>query len=133
MKRLSIFAAALGATAVSMAFLGTGVAAADDYAGQTYADASEAISNAGKKAVISSRAGDGLSDDDCVVTSSEAAPWLKGDDFAPVTDTVLVNLNCNATVASATKAGNSAASPAGREALKEAKEAKEAKAAKPGQ
>lgn len=116
-----------------MAFLGTGVAAADDYAGQTYADASEAISQAGKKAVIATRAGNGLSDDNCVVTSSENAPWLKGDDFSPVTDTVLVNLNCNATVASATKSGNSAASPAGREALKEAKEAKEAKAAKSGQ
>jgi hypothetical protein len=127
MKKLSAFAAALGATTVSMAFLGTGVAAADDYTGQTYADASEAISKAGKKAVITTRAGDELSDDNCVVTSSENAPWLKGDDFAPVTDTVLVNLNCNATVATATKSGNSAASPAGREALKEAKEAKEAK------
>ena len=131
MKKLSVYAAGtLGATAVSMAFLGTGVAAADDYAGQTYADASEAISQAGQKAVISTRAGDALADDDCVVTSSESAPWLKGDDFAPVTDTVLVNLNCNATVASATKSGNSAASPEGRAALKEAKAAKEDKSAK---
>ncbi len=40
-----------------------------------------------------------LSDDDCIVTHSQSAPWIKGDDFAPVTDTVLVNLNCNATVA----------------------------------
>jgi hypothetical protein len=134
MKKLSVYAAALGATAVSMAFLGSGVAAAaDDYTGQTYADASEAISKAGKKAVITTRAGDGLSDDNCVVTSSEDAPWLKGDDFSPVTDTVLVNLNCNAAVATATKSGNSAASPAGRAALKEAKETKEAKEAKSGQ
>ena len=32
------------------------IAAADDYSGQTYSDASKAISDAGKKAVIASRA-----------------------------------------------------------------------------
>jgi hypothetical protein len=122
MKKLSLYAAGtLGVTAVSMAFLGTGVAAADDYAGQTYGDASAAIDDAGKTVVIASRAGDTLPGDECIVTSSQSAPWLKGDDFAPVTDTVLVNLNCNAGVASATKAGNSAASPEGRAALKAAK------------
>ncbi|HET6731779.1 hypothetical protein [Mycobacterium sp.] len=125
MNKLSVYAAGtLGATAVAMAFFGTGVAAADDYTGQTFADASSAISDAGKKAVVSTRAGDELPDDKCIVTSSQSAPWLKGDDFAPVTDTVLVNLNCNATVASATKSGNSAASPEGRAALKAAKEDK---------
>jgi hypothetical protein len=125
MKKLSVYAAGtLGATAVSIVCFGTGVAAADDYAGQTYADASAAISDAGQKAVISTRSGDSLPDDKCVVTSSQTAPWIKGDDFAPVTDTVLVNVNCNASVASATKSGNSAASPEGRAALKEAKEDK---------
>jgi hypothetical protein len=125
MNKLSVYSVgALGATAVSMAFFGTGVAAADDYAGQTYGDASAAISDAGKNAVIMTRSGDSLTDDKCVVTSSQSAPWLKGDDFAPVTDTVLVNLNCNAAVASATKSGNSAASPEGRAALKSAKEDK---------
>jgi hypothetical protein len=125
MKKLGVYAAStVGATAVAMAFFGTGVAAADDYAGQTYGDASAAISDAGKKAVISTRSGDAVPDDKCVVTSSQSAPWIKGDDFAPVTDTVLVNLNCNAAVASATKSGNSAASPEGRAALKAAKEDK---------
>ena len=52
----------------------------------------------------------------------EKAPWLKGDDFAPVSDTVLLYLNCNATVASATTPGNSAASPEGRAAIEKAKE-----------
>ena len=47
MKKLIVLGAgALGATAVSMAVFGTGVAAADDYAGQTYADASSALSDA---------------------------------------------------------------------------------------
>ena len=113
---------AAGATAVSMAFLGTGVAAADDYSGQTYADASKAISDAGQKAVIASRAGDTLADDDCTVTHSQSAPWIKGDDFSPVTDTVLGYLNCNATVATAKDPGNSAASPEGRAAIAKAQE-----------
>ncbi len=84
MKKFGVYATtAVGATAVSMAFFGTGIAAADGYAGQTYSDASKAISDAGKKAVIASRAGDTLSDDDCIVTHSQSAPWIKGDDFAP--------------------------------------------------
>jgi hypothetical protein len=122
MKKLGVYAiTTVGATAVSMAFFGSGVAAADDYSGQTYGDASKAISDAGKKAVIASRAGDTLSDDDCIVTHSQSAPWIKGDDFAPVTDTVLVYLNCNATVATAKEPGNSAASPEGRAAIADAK------------
>src|SRR5690349_24039279 len=118
MKRFGVYGiAAVGVTAVSMAFFGSGVAVADDYSGQTYADASKAISDAGKKAVIASRAGDTLADDDCMVTHSQSAPWIKGDDFSPVTDTVLVYLNCNATVATAKDPGNSAGSPEGRQAI----------------
>lgn len=125
MKKLGVYAiTAVGATAVSMAFFGSGVAAADDYSGQTYGDASKAISDAGKKAVIASRAGDTLSDDDCIVTHSQSAPWIKGDDFAPITDTVLVYLNCNATVATAKDPGNSAASPEGKAAIQKAQEDK---------
>ena len=112
-----IISLAVGATAVSMAFFGTGIATADDYAGQTYGDASKAVSDAGKKAVIESRAGDTLSDDQCIVTHSQSAPWIKGDSFAKVTDTVLFHLNCNATVATAKDPGNSAGSPEGRAAI----------------
>lgn len=123
MKKLGAYAVTvMGASAVSMAFLGTGVAAADDYAGQTYADASKAISDASQKAVIASRTGDTLSQDDCVVTHSESAPWIKGDNFAPVTDTVLLYLNCNATVATAKDPGNSAASPEGKAAIAKAQQ-----------
>ncbi|HKH52166.1 MAG TPA: hypothetical protein VKA77_10290 [Mycobacterium sp.] len=122
MLKFGVYATtAVGAAAVSMAFFGSGVAAADDYSGQTYGDASKAIADAGKKAVVASRAGDTLVDDECMVTHSQSAPWIKGDDFAPVTDTVLVYLNCNATVASAKDPGNSAASPEGRAAIAEAK------------
>jgi hypothetical protein len=122
-KKLGVYAiTAVGATAMSIASFGTGIAAADDYVGQTYSDASSAISDAGKKAVIASRAGDTLTDDDCIVSHSQSAPWIKGDSFAPVTDTVLVYLNCNATVANTKDPGNSAGSPEGRAAIQAAKD-----------
>ena len=126
MKKLGVYrAASVGAMAVtlsSLAFLSAGVATADDYTGQTYGDAVGAIQDAGKKVVISSRSGNAPAGDNCLVTHSESAPWRKGNDFSEVTNTVLLDLNCNAKVASATQAGNSAASPAGRAALAEQKQ-----------
>ncbi|MCV7364809.1 hypothetical protein H7K19_25055 [Mycolicibacterium neworleansense] len=122
MKKMLVAAAVLGASAVPMGALATGVALADDYAGQKYSDAQSALADAGMKGVIATRSGDSLADDDCVVTSSEKAAWLKGDNFAPVTDTVLLNLNCSAGVASAKAPGNSAASPEGRAAIAAAKQ-----------
>ena len=102
-----------------MAAFGAGIAAAaDDYAGQTYADVSSALSKAKLTGVIASRVGDALPQDQCVVERSEKPPWIKGDHFKPVTDTVLLYLNCNAAVASATTPGNSAETPEGRVAKK---------------
>ena len=117
----------VGAALIAMAALSTivatpGVAAADDYAGQKYSDVMSKLGDSSLKGVIATRAGDLVDDDDCVVTSSEKAPWIKGDDFAPVTDTVLLNLNCNSGVASAKTAGNSKASPEGKAAMAAAKE-----------
>jgi hypothetical protein len=94
---------------------------ADDYAGLTYGAASERISDAGGKAVISTRSGDGPTTDKCLVTHAQAAPWIKGEHFQPIRGTVLLNLECGADVATAKKSGNSAASPQGRAALAEAK------------
>jgi hypothetical protein len=110
----------IGAGVIAMSALSMfvpGVAAADDYAGQKYSDVTSKLSDASLTGVIATRVGDILDDDDCVVTSSEKAPWIKGDDFSPVTDTVLLNLNCNAGVASAKQAGNSAGSPEGKAAI----------------
>ena len=118
MKKLNVLAGgAVGAMVVWLPMVGAGVAAADDYAGQTYADASSALSDAKLKGVIATRTGDTLPNDKCIVTHSEKASWLKGDKFGAVTDTVLLYLNCNATVASAKAPGNSAGSPEGRAAL----------------
>jgi len=118
---------ALGALSLS---LGSGVALADDYAGQSYSDASKAISDAGQKAVIATSVGTSTNQGDCVVTRSQKADWLKGDNFSPVTDTVLLYLNCNAKLATAGKAGNSLASPEGQaeKAAEEEQAAKDAAA-----
>ena len=117
---MSIKAAGAGVaavTAVSTIALTPGIAAADDYAGQKYSDVTSKLGDANLTGVIATRTGDILDDDDCVVTSSEKAPWIKGDDFSRVTDTVLLNLNCNSGVASAKTSGNSKASPEGKAAI----------------
>ncbi|WKG06483.1 hypothetical protein [Mycolicibacterium sp. HK-90] len=112
----------LGASAVPVGMVSTGVASADDYSGQKYSDVQSELTDAGMKGVIASRSGDSVSDDDCVVTHAEKAHWHKGDDFAPVSDTELLSLNCNAGVATAKTPGNSAASPEGRAAIAQAKQ-----------
>lgn len=123
---LGLGTAALGAA--SILFLGAGVAAADDYVGQSYSDAASAISGAGDKAVIAASVGDSVSQSNCVVTRSQKASWLKGNNFSPVTDTVLLFLNCNAKLATPATPGNSLASPEGR-AEKSAEDEKAAEAA----
>ncbi len=117
MRLTAVTAALVGIAAVSTMVLTPGVAAADDYAGQKYSDVTSALGDSDLTGVIATRSGDLVDDDDCIVTSSEKAPWVKGDDFAPVTDTVLLNLNCNAGVASAKTSGNSKASPEGKAAM----------------
>lgn len=109
---LGLGAVALSATSITL--VGAGAASADDYAGKSYSDASSAISGAGQKAVIASSVGDGVSQADCVVERSQKAAWIKGDNFSPVTDTVLLFLNCNAKLAAPGVSGNSLASPEGR-------------------
>jgi hypothetical protein len=120
-KLMVIGASAVGTTAVSIALFGSGVAAADDYADQTYADASAAASDAGQTVIVASRTGARLAQDDCIVTSSQPAPFIYGNTH--VTDTVLFNLNCNGGYATARNPGASLLSPAGREAKAAADEA----------
>ena len=105
--------------AMALAPLTAGTAAAD-YAGQTYADASKAASNAKQTVVIASRVGDAVAQDDCLVVRSQSAPFIHG--TTQVSNTVEFYLNCNAGVATATTPGNSAASPEGRAAIAAAQE-----------
>ena len=123
MKKIScVSAGVLTVMAASTMVFAPGIAAADDYAGQKFSDVMSSLGDADLKGVIATRTGDTLEDDECVVTRSEKAPWIKGDDFAPVTDKMLLDLNCNAGVASAKTSGNSKASPEGRAAIEAAKE-----------
>ncbi|TPG31898.1 hypothetical protein [Mycolicibacterium hodleri] len=127
MKKLIVVGSgAIGALAVS-ALLGGGVASADDYAGQTYSDASSAASDSGQTVVVASRVGSTLSQDDCLVERSQTAPFASANDGVHVSDTVQFYLNCNGGVATATTPGASVASPEGR-AAKAAADEEEAKA-----
>ena len=80
-KSIVLSAGSAVAASALMALFGTGVAAADDYAGQTYADASSAASDAGQTVVVAGRVGDKVAQDDCIVTSSQTAPFC----YAPTT------------------------------------------------
>jgi hypothetical protein len=115
-KSIVLSAGSAVAASALMALFGTGVAAADDYAGQTYADASSAASDAGLSVVVASRVGDKLSQDECLVTRSQTAPFASANDGAHVTSQVQFYLNCNGGYATATNPGASLGSPEGREA-----------------
>jgi hypothetical protein len=83
--------------------------------GQKYSDAGSALSSAGYAPVVSTTVGDHLAWPDCVVTHQQdrqAQPPPNSGGSG--TKQVLISLNCNAAVASATTPGNSLASPEGR-------------------
>ncbi|BBY25945.1 hypothetical protein [Mycolicibacterium sediminis] len=114
MKKLLVIGSGAACAFAVSAVLGTGIAAADDYAGQSYADASSAASDAGQTVIVAARVGDKVSEDECLVTRSQTAPFASANDGVHVSSTVQFYLNCNAGVASATKPGNSLASEVGR-------------------
>ncbi|HYO02725.1 MAG TPA: hypothetical protein VET27_13005 [Mycobacterium sp.] len=125
-KLIVVGSGAIGALAVS-ALLGGGVASADDYAGETYSDASSAADDAGQTVVVATRVGSALSQDDCIVERSQSAPFTSAIDGAAVSDTVQFYLNCNGGYATATTPGLSQGSEEGRSA-KSAADEEEAKA-----
>ena len=123
MKKVIVFAAGSAVASAWMALFGSGLAVADDYAGQTYADASAAASDAGEDVVVAARVGDKLETDECIVTRSQTAPFADADDGAHYEDQVLFYLNCAGGHATVTNPGASVASPAGRESKAAADEA----------
>jgi hypothetical protein len=111
---VSAAAAALAALAIS----GSGVAAAaTDVTGQKYSDAQSALNSAGFKPVVVSTVGDENAWPDCVVTrTQQRTVQPPANSSGSATKEMLVSLNCDAGIASATQAGNSAASPEGKAA-----------------
>jgi hypothetical protein len=116
-------AAALAALAIS----GSGVAAAatTDVTGQKYSDAQSALSSAGFTPVVETVVGDKNAWPDCVVTRAQKRTVQPPENSSgSATNEMLVSLNCEAGVATATTPGNSAASPEGRAAAAAAAAAK---------
>jgi hypothetical protein len=107
-------AAALAALVIS----GSGVAAAaTDVTGQKYSDAQSALSSSGLKPVVETVIGDQKAWPDCVVTRAQKRTVQPPENSSgSATDEMLVSLNCDAGIATATTPGNSAASPEGRAA-----------------
>jgi hypothetical protein len=90
--------------------------------GQKYSDAKGALASAGYTEVVETTVGDQLQRDDCIVSRQQdrTVPPPENTSAAPTKQTML-SLNCDAAVASATKPGNSLASPAGAAAAAAAK------------
>ena len=115
---LGVGAAAAALAALAISGSGAAVAgSAPNVTGQKYSDAQTAITGAGFKPVVLTTVGDQKSWPDCVVTRTQqrtVAPPPNSSGSA--TNQILVSLNCDAGVASATAPGNSAASPEGKAA-----------------
>lgn len=130
MKKLIVVGSgAIGALALST-LLGGGIAAADDYAGMTYADASSAASDAGESVTVASRVGDKVSEDDCIVTRSQSAPFTSAIDGSAAGG-LQFYLNCNGAYATASTPGPSLGDATARsaKAADDEKAAEEAAAA----
>ncbi|MBS1691936.1 MAG: hypothetical protein JST91_06930 [Actinobacteria bacterium] len=129
MKKLIVLGSGIVAASASMALFGSGVAvAAPDVVGQTYADASSAISDSGGSAVVATTVGGRLPQDECIVTNAWSGSFVRdvGGEFGHSGGEVMLALNCNGDHATATSAGPSVASPEGREAKAAADQAKAA-------
>src|ERR1700754_301194 len=118
--RHSIFFAAIASAAIATLAVAAGpaqAASSPSVVGQKYSDAKGALSGAGYSVVVSTTFGDQTNRDDCIVVHQQdrsvPPPENTG---ASATNQTLVSLNCDAAVASATKAGNSLGSPEGRAA-----------------
>jgi hypothetical protein len=109
-----------GAAVAAALSVGAGIAAAGpgpDVVGQKYSDAQSALSAAGFAPVVSTTVGDRQPWPDCVVDSqvTRIVP-AQENSGGSATNQMLVSLNCDAALASATSPGNSLGSPQGRAA-----------------
>lgn len=132
-KTLTRGVAAAGTATALLALFGVGTAAAiNEYDGQTYADAANAIGQSGGTAKIATKVGSFLPTDKCVVTGSRSASFLdsSGNNAGGV---VLLDLNCNYMFALPGVPGNSHASQEGKaaydQAVEQAQQAQEQAAA----
>jgi hypothetical protein len=124
-KVLINLAGGVAVAGAAAALFGAGIAgAAPDVVGDTYNDAASTIQQAGGTPVVATRTGGRTDEDNCIVTNAWDGSFLR--DGSPASGEVMLALNCNGEVASAGTPGNSAASPAGREAKAAESEEREA-------
>jgi hypothetical protein len=137
-KNLIVSASTAGAAGVAVGVLGlfgAGISAATttsgppDVVGMTYGDAVSKIEDGGGTAKIQVTVGDRqASMGDCLVTSATNAPFVEESDgaFSHVDSVVLLAINCDRGVATATTPGASLGSPQGRDFQAKAEKAAEA-------
>ncbi|WP_319430076.1 hypothetical protein [Mycobacterium sp. RTGN5] len=126
-KRCAFLAAGV-AGVVALSPLTSGIAFADnDYAGQTYADATKAITATGGTETIATVVGDQVPTAQCRVTGSRNASFLDSSGNNPG-GRILLDLNCNADLASPGNPGNSVGSPQGQQTLQEQQAQQQAQA-----
>jgi hypothetical protein len=124
-KKFVTSANAIGAAGLAVGvsvLFGAGISFADtsgppDVVGMTYGDAVSKIEDGGGTAKIQVTVGDRqASMGDCLVTSATNAPFVEDSDgaFQHVDSVVLLALNCDRGVATATTPGASLGSPEGR-------------------
>ena len=114
---LGVGAAAASLVALAISASGVAAAAGSDVTGQKYSDAQSALSSAGLKPVVETVVGDQKAWPDCVVTRAQKRTVQPPENSGgSATNEMLVSLNCDAPIASATAPGNSAASPEGKAA-----------------
>ncbi len=137
MKKIIISASTVGAAGVAVGVLGlfvAGISSAStggppDVVGMTYSDAVSKIEDGGGTAKIQVTVGDRQAAmGDCLVTNATNAPFVEDSDgaFQHVDSVVLLALNCDRGVATATTPGASLGSPQGRAFQAKAEKAAEA-------
>jgi hypothetical protein len=96
--------------------------AVPDVVDRTYNDAKKMIQESGGTPVIATRTGGGLDEGKCLVANAWEAGYPRVSSRGRIigNSEVLVALNCNGELAEAGTPGNSALSPAGRDAKAEA-------------
>ncbi len=106
-KRSAAIAAAMAA------LCSTAIASADEqYNGQTYAEAQQALSEAGMSSTVGSVTGDELPKAECIVTGSHTTP-VTGASGATGKSEVVLHLDCNKTSEPAGQANTDAQQSSG--------------------
>jgi hypothetical protein len=98
------------------------VASADALVGKTYADAQKEIADWNANPKVATVSGSRLALDDCIVVSWQKSMFRDSSGDGPTND-ILVNLNCNSSVATPGHPGNSAMSPQGKQSKKDDEDA----------